>query len=261
MGRLRGVLWLTAGLVLAALAGAIAYITLSNAAAQRAGQEVAPTVTVVVALGEIEVASQLTAEDLGIADMPVNLVPEGALRSVRDAVGQLTTVNLFPGEVLLVQRLLDPNIIAPDGRLALVLVEDEVLMAFPVADLMSQIGVLQAGDHVDLLFTLDFPAGVAAAGAFPANETEQVTFDLLQNVVVAAVAGPPGADEGPVAKPIALLLTLSPQDALVLKYVMDAGGIPDIVLRPPGVDAPYTTEPVEIEYLIDRYQIPTAGGR
>ena len=144
MGRLRGVLWLTAGLVIAVLAGAVAYITLTRAAAQRAGEGVAPTVPVVVAAVEIKVRTQLTAEVLETKEMPVDIVPVGAVGSVRDATGQLTTVDLYPGEVLLTRRLLDPNVIAPDGRLAMVLVEDEVLMAFPAGDLMSQIGVLQA---------------------------------------------------------------------------------------------------------------------
>ena len=99
----------------------------------------------------------------------MELAPEGAVPALEDATGKLTLVDLYPGEIILSQRLLDPNVIAPDGRLALVVAEEEVLMAFPAQDLMSRIGVLKPGDHVDLLFSLEFPANrglqAPAAGA------------------------------------------------------------------------------------------------
>jgi hypothetical protein len=119
---------------------------------------------------------------------------------------------------------------------------------------------------VDLLFSLEFPAaeGVAAqpegageaGGAVAATGQEEVqaTFHLLQNLTIAQVVG----EEG---DPSALLLTVNPQDALVLKYAIDAGGIQDIVLRAPGVDQPYDTQPVDVDYLINRYRIPVERGR
>ena len=67
-------------------------------------------------------------------------------------------MELYPGEPLLIQRLVDPNVTPASGRNALLLDGDKVLMAFPADDLMSKVGVLRPGDHVDLLATLDFPA-------------------------------------------------------------------------------------------------------
>jgi hypothetical protein len=58
-----------------------------------------------------------------------------------------------------------------------------------------------------------------------------------------------------------LLVTLAPQDALTLKYLIDAGGGIDIVLRAPGVERPFDVAPVDIDYLINRYSIPTGPGR
>jgi len=275
MGRLRGCLWFTAGLVVALLAGFVAFITLSRAVAQRGAEPVsAPAVSVVVATRAIEVRSLLTSEDLELKELPVDAVPEGAVREVEDAEGKITLVALYPGEVILVQRLLDPNVIAADGRLALVVAEDEVLMAFPAEDLMSRVGVLKPGDHVDLLFSLDFPVnrGIAAllgpegaeegGGAAAGQGEEQATFNLLQNLTIGALVArraPTGGTE--TGAPEAILLTVTPQDALVLKYVKDAGGILDIVLRAPGVERPFSTEPVDVDYLINRYQIPTEVGR
>jgi pilus assembly protein CpaB len=263
MGRLRGFLWLTAGLVVAALAGVVAYMTLSRAAVRETGEPVAapPQVSVVVAARRIEVRSLLTAEDLELREMPVDAVPETALRDVEEGVGRITLVDLYAGEVLLTERLVDPDVVARDGRTALVINDDQVLMAFPAEDLMSRVNVLKPGDHVDLLFSHQFPAGQVgvAPGAGPVaqgtageEEEEQVTFTLLQNVVIAAITG--GGEEESAR---ALLLTLSPQDALVLKYMKDAGGIVDIVLRAPGVEVEFPTDPVNLEYLINRYLLST----
>jgi pilus assembly protein CpaB len=121
--------------------------------------------------------------------------------------------------------------------------------------------VLKPGDHVDLLFSFDFPAGSVGGlvpGAGPVaqgaggEEEEQVTFTLLQNVVIAAITG---GEEEESAR--ALLLTLSPQDALVLKYMKDAGGIVDIVLRAPGVEVEFPIDPVNLDYLIRRHLLST----
>ncbi len=47
----------------------------------------------------------------------------------------------------------------------------------------------------------------------------------------------------------------------MLKYMLDAGGAIDLVMRSPGVDRPFDTDPVDVDYLIDRYDIPTQVGR
>jgi pilus assembly protein CpaB len=260
-------------LVVAVLAGFVAFITLTRATAQRSGQEVEqPKVQVVVAARAVQVRALLQPDDVVLKELPVDAVPEGALREVAQASGRITLVDLYAGEIILSQRLVDPNVIARDGRTALVLADEEVLMAIPAQDLMSRVGVLKPGDHVDLLFTLEFPvnrgippaAGAENGGAVtPANqEDEPATFNVLQNLTISAiVAGQTptgGADQ---AAPSALLLTVSPQDALVLKFVKDTGGIMDVVLRAPGVDNPFPVEPVDVDYLINRYQIPTEVGR
>jgi len=261
MSRMRGCLWLTAGLLVALLAGFVGFLTLSRATAQRAGQPQAMAqVDVVVAAQAVPLRSVLKAESLQLKKMPVDTVPEGALKEIAQAEGQITTVELFPGEVILSQRLIDPNVVSASGRLALLVAEDQVLMAFPATDLMSTVGVLKPGDHVDILISMTFPAGQAAGQG--SGEGGQSTFDLLQNVTVSALVGTETAQQGSQqTAPKALLFTIKPQDALILKYVKDAGGVVDIVLRASGVDKPFETEPVDLDYLINQYRIPTQTGR
>ena len=218
---------------------------------------------VVVAAGQVPVRAVLTAENLRVQRMAGSAAPEGALQQPNQAIGKITAVALYPGEVILSQRLVDPNVTATDGRTALVLDGDRVLMAFPANDLMSKVGVLRPGDHVDLLVTLDFPD---VRGASDGQGTEPATFNVLQNLTIAATVGLPGSAQATrntadANAPPALLLTVSPQDALTLKYVKDAGGRVDVVLRAPGAEGPFNTEPVDWNYLIDKFQIPAGAGR
>lgn len=273
MGRFRGLLWLFTGLVVAALAGFVAFATLAGATqAQEGGTTTltAPEVSVVVAARRVEIRSPLTVDDLERKTLPVTTVPEGAVRELSDAVGMVTLVDLYPGEVVLAQRLIEPNVTSADGRMALMVSGDQVLMAFPAKDLMSRVGVLKPGDQVDLLFTLEVPTGraLALSGASETgqtgsmDETELATFNVLQNVTVSAVVAgktPTGGDDPRAAQ--AILLTVSPQDALILKFALDSQGIPDIVLRAPGADQPFETTPVDVDYMINRYQIPVEIGR
>jgi pilus assembly protein CpaB len=274
MGRLRGCLWLTAGLVIAVAAAIVAYITLTNAMVQTTKQgEVIPKVGVVVTTRAVAIRSLLSTADVELKQVSVDSVPEGALRSVDEAIGRMTTVALYGGEILVVNRLVNPTSIAGDGRTALLIANEQVLIAFPAGDLMSRIGILKPGDHVDLLVTFDFPS--ATSGASQQGKS-RVTFVVLQNLTIAAIIGGQqatttqpsnnllgGGATTQVAttstNPDALLLTVSPQDALVIKYLKDNGTIFDIALRAPGVDTIITTVPVDVQWLMDRFTISLSG--
>jgi pilus assembly protein CpaB len=273
MGRLRGFLWLVAGLIVAAVAALIAFTALSRATAQRSGLQVTgPKVPVVVAAHAVAVRSALQEADLQVKSVPVETAPEGAIGDIAAATGKLTTVELYPGEIILSQRLVDPNLVSGDGKTAVLISGEDVLMAIPADDLMSKTGTLKPGDHVDLLFTLDFPSRArqapaaggasttAAAAQNTGSETVKSTFNLLQNVTISAIVTGQTPTSGAQAAP-AILFTVSPQDALVLKYVKDAGAVMDMVVRAPGNEAPSTGEPVDFDYVINRYQIPAGAGR
>jgi len=274
MGRLRGFLWLIAGVVVAALAGGVAFIALTRATTEgfRVTDVVAPQENVVIVSRTVNVHDVLTAENVEVRQMPVDAIPEGALRDIEQVLGKITLVPLYPGEMLLPQRLLDPNVRPPDGRTALVLADDNVLMAFPADDLINQVNVLQAGDHVDFLFTYEMPIDretgflpVAPAEGVvgPAQEeeapTETLTFNLLQNVPIAAVVRQLNEEGQPTGAPRALLLTITPQDALVLKYMKDVGAVVDLVLRAPGAEGQFAVDPVDLDYVINGYIVPGEG--
>ncbi len=265
MGRLRGCLWLTAGLIVALVAGFVAYVALNRATTQVV--EEAPEtrqVSVVVAAQAVPVRAQLTEADLRVVEMAAASVPAGAVGSTEDAVGMVTLVDLYPDEVILAQRLVDPDITAEDGRRALILSDEQVLMALPSQDLLTSVKMLRPGDHIDILFSLDMPAAPTVGGVPAATDTtgyyyaeaeeEQATFSALENVVVAGITLTSNDPAEP-GDPTAVLVAVSAQDALTLKYLVDAGGILDFVLRAPGVEDLFDPDPVDIDYVMNRYRI------
>jgi Flp pilus assembly protein CpaB len=122
---------------------------------------------------------------------------------------------------------------------------------------------------VDVHFSLPFP--VERVPGNDDTDEEQATFALLQNLQVAAVLGPEGAidydavaageESGDQTRADTILLTVPPQDALVLKYAIDAGGMLGFALRAPDNDRTYEVEPVDVDYVINRYTIPIEVGK
>jgi len=88
-----------------------------------------------------------------------------------------------------------------------------------------------------------------------------VAFKALENLTLAAVVGGQPDQNGNTTQAKALLLTVTEQDALTLKYLKDAGAAMDVVLRAPGAEQPFETEPVDVDRLINEYRIPAAIGR
>jgi pilus assembly protein CpaB len=270
MPRLRGFLWLLSGLVVALLAAYVGFVTVSRAAAApQAAADSGPKVDVIVAARTIPVRTLIRLEDLELKQLPVGSVPPDAATALDNVVGRVALVQLYPGEAVLDQRLLEPNTVSSDGRTALFITEDDVLVAVPAQDALSQSGMLKPGDKVDVQFSLDFPVERISGGEDA--DDEPATFALLQNLQVAAVLGPKGAidydavaagEEDPAQNAAdTILLTVPPQDALVLKYALDAGGLLSFALRAPDNDRTYEVEPVDVDYVINRYAIPIEIGK
>ncbi len=270
MGRLKGWLWLIAGLIVAGLAALVGFIALSGSASSgEVVVDLGPTVSVVVATTDIPIRTVITATDVQVIDMSVDQVPSGALASTSDVVGMVASVDIYTGEILLDQRLVDPNVVANDGRTGILLQEDSVLMALPTSDLMSESGTLKAGDQIDLLFTVFVPVPSIedtttttdyVDGTVSRGEDKQVTYDGLQNGTVSAIVAEE-VDGSSFGTAQALMVAVSPQDALIIKYVLDGDGIMDVVLRAPGADQSFEVEPVDMDYLINRYQLPDEAER
>jgi Flp pilus assembly protein CpaB len=255
-----------------------------------------PKVRVVVAAHEIPQHTVIEKADLSVKGVPADAVPDGALLgAVESAVGRISQRTISAGEVLVSDALAtytpgsgEDVAFTTLGSKVVVAQEDQVLFAIPPLDLMST-KFLEVGNHVDVLVSLaqqqeaegsvpprgeDQDEGESARGPAAAPPVELVTAYTIQNAEVAAIkyaavqvqaskGGPqlPGNPDAPSTEPEsgvrqALLVAVDPQDALILKHLVDRGAMIDVALRAPSNDQLFDTQPVDSDYLYDRYRLP-----
>ncbi len=259
MKQKRGWLWVTSGILLAVLAGLLTFQLVNELtiSAKLTEDNEVPTVTAVVAVQKIPAFSLIEEGTVVLKNIPANLVPEDYAASLEDVVGKLTTELIAPGEMVLNYHLLEPT--DPDSPVIYRMESDQVLVAIPASSLLGQIGMLSVGAHIDLAYTgeFDFNSQVNAA----ARENVQTTFLSLQNLEVKGLIKQATPDERKgILTPRAILLAVSPQEALIIKYLVDAGGPLDLFLRAPGNQAFVPVAPVDEEFLIDYFQLDSVGG-
>jgi Flp pilus assembly protein CpaB len=258
-------LWFAASAVLAILAGVLAFTLLPG---DDNGAVVAEKQPVVVARNPIAASGVIRVDNVLLEER--DQLPSGAAVEVQDVVGGTALRDIAQGEVIKMQ---DIQIITGTLRS---LVEDQLAVALPADDILSKWGVVIIGDHVDLLFTLDvileqpmYPWDLPTIedlefyGVERDQRFDSVTVLTLQNLEVLQIIEEPQAEaqqaaedqEGTVLRPRALILKVDPQDAVLLKYLMDVGGSIQLALRAPENDALFNVQPVNINYLMLRYGI------
>jgi Flp pilus assembly protein CpaB len=280
--RRRGWVWLFAGLVFALLAALVGMAAVElrvqqqSAATPAASPTAAvPVAPVVVAAAHIPVNHAITNTDVNLQEWPVDIIPEGASTSIDDVIGKVAMTEIFVGEAIMPIRLADPDVTTEN--IAFTMPEDRVVFALPADDLMSNIDLLRPGDLVDILFSLKPEADAKATPVATDSEDKPVilgdpmfTTDVLQaQSITAIVMDTVAQDQQPATaadaataavqeqpQPRAILLALAPQDALILKYFRDSGGIMDIVLRHSGNGELFDVQTVNYDYIKDLYGLP-----
>lgn len=236
MREIRSWVFLTLGLLLAALTGVAVYGVAQEGATRQVGV-VAETVHVVVAGTDIAARTVLRPELIARRSYPRALVPSGALLNAEDAVGQ-TTLAAIPSGVAIVRS----QLIAAGGvrGLSLTLEEGKVLVAFPTADPLTAAGLVQVGDRVDVLAT------VVTGGDHNTRRTQTI----VQNLEVIDIVGRDQTQRGG-----SLTFVVDHQVALVLKYLRDSQATIDVVVRSRAESGTATTTAVDQHYLVRVYGI------
>ena len=263
----RSWLWFIAAVMLAVLAGVIAILTLRQAAmretpaAERLGR------VVVVARQPIAANSTIRIDNVVSEERSVSL--SGAAVQIQDVVGRVTLRDIAQGEVILMQDLTSE--ISGTHSLPLLLGNDKIAVALPANDILSKWGAVAPGDHVDVLFTIDvllespLPSEILATDqGTPLQQVvrdqslDKVSVLTVQNLEVLQLIEEPTPQQQQEEAPPpsrALILKIDPQDALVLKYLIDSVGKIDLALRSPTNNTLFDVESVNINYLMLRYGI------
>jgi len=128
-----------------------------------------------------------------------------------------------------------------------------VAVALPADDLLSTSGDVSIGDRVDVIGTL------TVIGA-EEGQAGQVTLMHLQNIPIVKVleeveAAQGGTNAAPRRKVTGLVLAVDPQDAVILRYFVDANARLSIDLRSPALTSIFDVVPVTVNYLADKFGI------
>lgn len=243
------------GLVLAVGTGGLVFLLLrqqearaierARAEAQALAEPVAATMKLPVAARPIAPGAVISGDDILLKDFPLDLVPVAAITETLVLENQIAATAIGQGETISARQLAGQSAAqvsqqAPSGR---------VVFAYPIADLLTTSDIVRDGDRIDLLITM--PISTTDAGG-------SATFFTLQNIEVFRVlreAAPPaeGEQAAPAGPPTALLLALTPEDAVVIKHVKDSGGVIDFVLRSVADDEPFAAPVIDNNEIIERY--------
>lgn len=280
----RGILFALVGFILIVFAVAIGYVLLRGSSfglAPRPEPTAVPVLTtsVLVASHDVFVGEILNADDVTTMEVPAEIVPRNAFTDPEQVYGKFIKADLIQGEMILAHHVADPT--NNNHDLGYILDDNHVMMAFPATDLISTESVLKTGDIVDVFVTL--PQTVKKIAEDGTEEEEEVTqlftFNALQKMEITAMVMdiiveeeeeqqplPLAAEEGGEAEAVvdestmnpdynirAYLLAMDPQDALLIKYLKDAGAIFDFVLRSPTSETTFDLTPVTEEYLIELF--------
>ena len=147
---------LAVGVLIAVVAGVGTYLWAS--AERNAPPTGAATVDVLVASRDIEARSALATGDLKVVQLPRDAAPANAIRDAGTAVGMITTVALSTNEPVLPTKI---ALLGTEGIIAVLPPGQTVAnslafraMSLNIPDSNAAGGLIAAGDHVDLLFTL-----------------------------------------------------------------------------------------------------------
>jgi pilus assembly protein CpaB len=222
-------------------------------ARQQAAAKVAPpaTVPVVVAKFDLIAGEAVSADNMAVRPIPVDLAPGSALRPEQfDAKsGMRLARGLRSGEPLLAE-ILQP---AETGGLSARVRQGIRALTISVDDVNAVSGMLRPGDRIDLLFS----ARAQGADAGAAVETARV---LVQNVAVLATGRQlrPGADEGGARPFTSITVELSPEDATRLVVAQRTGRI-TALLRNPDDQFAVSNAPVDAHALMGTAPRTTAA--
>ena len=258
----RNWLWFVASALLAVLAGVLAMVLLNQNQPEEAEVE---KQAVVVARNPIAVNDVIRIDNVTLQER--DDIPSGAAVAPKDVEGGVALRNIAQGEPILMQ-----DIYLPGGDVVDIL-EDKVAVALPANDILSKWGAILPGDHVDVLISMDviletpmYPwdlrtvEDLALYGIERDQSMDEVSVLTLQNLEVIQIIEEPSPEgeqdpENPVPRNRALILKADPQDAVVLKYLLDVVGSVTLAKRSPENEALFNVQPVNINYLMLRYGI------
>ena len=274
---MKGKVIILLGVVMGLVAGVLVLLTTNKGQIAAAGPTPEPP-AVVRAVQNIAKGQDVTLEMVQLVRLqPGEPVPPGAIKDPLKAAGMTAAIDIPQGTVIQAEMLFDKRALLAAGEQASRLFQPgRVAFAFPITPNAAVAGALRPGDRVDVIAAFEFvDLDQARQALLPVDGSYEqlprmVVQTILQDIEVLRVGqwGAPaqqagGSQQGaPAANSSEQVLTLlvTPQDALVLKYLaekMDEGQARvAFALRSQDEQEVVQTEAVTLEYMMRRFHIP-----
>jgi len=276
----RSWLWFIVSAFLAILAGVVSIVALRWVISQQEMEAPAPKQIVVVARQPLAASTIIRADNVVAEER--DEIPSGAAVRVQDVQGLMTLRDIAQGEVIVMQDVATlglTTVLTGTRNLPVLLGDTKIAVALPADDILSQWGAVLPGDHVDVLFTLDViletplniediittEDGERILAVERDQSLDSISVLTLQDLEVLQIIEEPQPEiteqarqqqnETPEPPRRALVLKIDPQDAVVLKHLIDSVGSIDLALRSQTNRTLFNVAPVNINYLFLRYGI------
>jgi Flp pilus assembly protein CpaB len=184
--RRKGRFVILAGIILAVVAGGIAFYTINNAQ-QQAGQSGAKKVPLVVAVAAIPARQQIKEGDITIREVPLDDTnANGVISDPKLVVGRIAAVSILQGQLVTSNMLASSTEGAPFSILA----PDETVgpdseawraISMTVPDDLAVGGILTPGQSVDVFVTAVISVPEDPTGQFISDRSTKITY---QDVVI-----------------------------------------------------------------------------
>jgi pilus assembly protein CpaB len=231
-------------LLLAIISGVIASATVLKYVKQaKPAVTQDPMAPVVIAKVEIPASTAIRTDQIEISQRSPKTIPEGAIVSKEAALGRVTRATIYPGEIVLGNRLAEPG--SPDGLPALI-PKGFRAISLRVDASTSVAGFIFPGHYIDILTTIKMPD----------SQRDTITKVILQNIKVLATGHEieRGADDkekdksqAKIVPTVTVLVTLEQAERLAL--AVSAGDV-ELVLRNRTDQAQEETAGVSLASLI-----------
>lgn len=283
----RGKILIFLGIILGLLTTVGAFLILKGAQ-KPAGPAEVPTQKVLVALQNISQAQPIDPALVELREFEKSQVPPDALFSTADVAGKLAARDIAQGQIIRRDMLTDKQSIVEKGiNASFFIPPGKVAVAFPIDELSSVAYALQPGDTIDMLITVQLVsldpetqikepvAHAGAEGEVTGTQVPRMVTQLtLQDVTVLKIGPwgqqpvatpaaesqqaeqqPPKEETAAVPAPTIMTVLVDQQDALVLKFARESGASIDFALRGKNDHEMVTTEPVTLDYMMQRFNI------
>lgn len=194
----RGVL-----LLMVTLLGAVLTFFAVASYVSSVSSQVGPTTTVVRLAHDVQALDALDASDVEVVEVPVRWVPDGALTSIGQIEGLVTSGAYTSGSVLQEGMLEEPPGLQQGFREVAIMVDAETGVA----------GKIASGDYVDIIATIEDPETKARSAVVVVQNVQIIDVGVVTDTSGEDADGNFSTSEG-----IPVTFALSTNEALNLAY-------------------------------------------